>query len=333
MLGLGLKIKNGLKSEKITVNSTKDCFISSFSPDEVYNYDNVQVYNGGEADSFYGLLYFDLSSIIGKNIKKASLKLYADDFDQAITLGMKIITFHWGEETATYNNKPNINSTVYYLEAVAVGSDVWKTFDIKTLIQAVADGAVYEGIWLYVGNPTNLYRWCQFSSKEGANSPILEITFTNQKSTSLVLAECEELADLTLQGCVGELDTTNKASGTSSIEITKNAEIIGYFIADVGCVYDLSAYTSLKFRFYVEDNSNIASLSALFFTTEPFDYGINFVKYEAVSSGWNVIEVLFADFITNGAADWSTVKGLRFTVNLIVNNANEKVSFDLIEIK
>lgn len=333
MLGLGLKIKNGLKSKKITVNSTKDCFINSFSPDEVYNLNNVQVYNGGIGDSFYGLLYFDLSSIIGKNIKNANLKLYADDFDQEITLGMKIITFHWSEETATYNNRPNINSTVYYLEAVPVGSNVWKTFDIKTLIQAVADGAVYEGIWLYIGNPANLYRWCKFSSKEGSNPPILEITFTNKQSTNLILADCEELTDLTLQGCTGLIDTTNKASGTSSIELTKNAEIVGYFIADVGCVYDLSNYTSLKFRFYVEDNSNIASISALFFTTSPFDYGVNFVKYETVSSGWNVIEVLFADFTANGAADWSTVKGLRFIVNLLVNNASEKVNFDLIEIK
>jgi hypothetical protein len=149
----------------------------------------------------------------------------------------------------------------------------------------------------------------------------------------ITLAECDNIGDLTLQGCTGVVDSVKKLSGASSIELTKNADIAGYFIADVACVYDLSKYKRLKFRFYVADNSNIASISALFFTTTPFDYGVNFLKFEIPVSGWNVFDVLFTDFAVNGAADWATVKGLRFTVNLLVDNATEKVNFDLVEIK
>ena len=333
-LGLGLGLNKGkIPIKKIELNPTKDCYVYSNSPDEAYNLDNIQIYNGGVADSQYGLIKFDLSSIIDKNIKSAYLKLYADTLADPTTIGIKIITFHWDEATATYNTRPDINSTVYYLESIPVGSGEWKTFDIETLIQAVADGAVYEGIWLYIGNAVDDYRSCQFISNEGANNPVLEIAYKNKVSNNLILAECDILTDLTLQGCAGIIDSINKAAGTSSIELTKNADIAGYFIADVACVYDLSGYTSLKFRFYVADNSNIASIAALFFTTTPFDYGINFVKYEAVNSGWNVIEVLFDDFAITGAANWSTVKGLRFIVNLLVDNATEKVSFDRIEIK
>jgi hypothetical protein len=154
-----------------------------------------------------------------------------------------------------------------------------------------------------------------------------------QKKRGLLLAECDDIGDLTLQGCTGVIDESNKVSGNSSIEITKNADIVGYFLVDIPCVYDLTKYKSLKFRFYTADNSNIASISSLFFTTDPFDYGITFVKFDVPVSGWNTIDILFADFIVNGAANWATVKGLRFTINLVVNNATEKVNFDRIEIK
>lgn len=148
----------------------------------------------------------------------------------------------------------------------------------------------------------------------------------------ITLAECDIIGDLTLQGCTGVIDSVKKLSGASSIELTKTAAIVGYFIADASCVYDLSKYKRLKFRFYTANNSNIASISALFFTTTPFDYGINFLKFESPSNGWNVFDILFTDFIVNGAADWATVKGLRFTVNLLVDNVTEKVNFDRIEI-
>jgi hypothetical protein len=331
-LGLGLGLGKGIMAgKKIVLNPIKDCHVYSWAPDQVYNNNNILIYNGGIGDSHYGLMKFDLSSIIGKEIINAKLKLYAITLADPTVIGIKLITFNW-EESVTYNTRPNINSTVHFLESITVGNNAWKTLDIKSLIQAVADGAIYEGLWLYVGNAVSDYRTAEFSSSEGANIPILEITYKDKISTNLVLAECDDIGDLTLQGCVGGLDLVNKVSGTSSIKLTKNADIVGYFIADASCVYDLSSYTKLKFRFYVANNSNIASVAALFFTTTPFDFGINFVKYEAVVSGWNMIEVAFADFTTNGAANWATVKGLRFIINLIADNNTEVVNFDKVEV-
>jgi hypothetical protein len=179
MLGLklGTDIFKSFISKDLSLNPTKDAFINIWVPDTVYNSTNLQVYNGGELDSLYTLLYFDLSSIIGKKIKTANLKLYADDLQDTTIIGMQRITSNWSESTVTWNTKPDINETVYYEESVLIGSNEWKTFDIKTLIQAIADGATYQGIWLFVGNEIIDYRWCQFSSKEGYNKPILEIVY------------------------------------------------------------------------------------------------------------------------------------------------------------
>lgn len=150
---------------------------------------------------------------------------------------------------------------------------------------------------------------------------------------SFILSKCENIGDLTLQGCTCSLDTINKMVGNASIELTKNALIVGYFMADVVCVDDLSNYFSLKFRFYVANNANIASISALFFTTIPFNYGVNYVTFLLPVNGWNTFEIPLNTFTKNGAADWKTIKGLRFTINLAIDNATEKVNFDQIEIK
>jgi hypothetical protein len=150
---------------------------------------------------------------------------------------------------------------------------------------------------------------------------------------SFILNKCESLDDITLFGCSGLVDTTNKMIGNSSIELTKNAVLTGYFIIDVVCVADLNTYNSLKFRFYVANNANIASISALFFTTIPFDYAINYLHFSVPVSGWNIFDIPFSTFTKNGTANWSTVKSLRLTINLLINNATEKVNLDQIEIK
>jgi hypothetical protein len=179
---LDITLKNRVKAGKIayknlSVNATKDCFINIWEPDNKYNLDNIQIYNGGVLDSLYGLLYFDLSSIIGKTIKKGNLKLYADNLVSETIIGMNIITSSWVEDNTTWNTKPTITETIYYQKSVPIGSGKWKTFDITNLIQTVANGAIYEGIWLFVGNEYTDYRWCQFGSKESDNKPVLEIGY------------------------------------------------------------------------------------------------------------------------------------------------------------
>jgi hypothetical protein len=171
MLGLGLRLsKNNKSKNNIQVNSVKNTFVNSYRPDKNYAQSSIELYNGGDSDSLYGLLYFDLDMIIGKKIESANLKLYAINLPEEINIFSKIITSSWIESEVTYDTKPTLSEEIYSLGSVSPGSD-WKIFDVKNIMQDISNGAIYQGLWLYV---ENLYKWCEFSSKE---LPTLEISY------------------------------------------------------------------------------------------------------------------------------------------------------------
>lgn len=173
---IGINVYAGLNIIEQQENVIKDSFINIFSPDEVYDYTNLQIYNGGAADSLYALLDFDLSDIAGKTIIAAVLSMYADELTLSTGLGFKRITETWVESTVTWNTRPAIADTVYSLHYPSLGVG-YKYLDIKTLVQSVADGEGYYGIWIYVANPVLDYRWCQFSSSEAENVPSLKLIY------------------------------------------------------------------------------------------------------------------------------------------------------------
>lgn len=177
MLGLSLNLFKTYIEKQLILTPLKDDFINSWVPDATYNYQNIQIYNGGEVDSLYGLIKFNLNSIVNKTIKNATLKLYADSLDAASVLGIKRIITNWQEGVVTYNTKPTIAETVYFEDNLVIGSAEWKTIDITSLIKDIANGAINEGFWLYCGNEITDYRFFQFSSKEGLNAPQLLISY------------------------------------------------------------------------------------------------------------------------------------------------------------
>lgn len=161
----------------------------------------------------------------------------------------------------------------------------------------------------------------------------LGLKIKNKIKTSLLINSMESLDGVDTYSCDGEVDSENKSIGQASIKFVKNSDYAGYFVIDIDCVEDLSKYTSLRFRFYTANRSNIATVSALFFTTAPFSYDTNFLKFITISeNGWSTIDVLFADFVATGEANWETVKGLRITINLLVDNASESINLDKIEV-
>lgn len=170
-----INVYAGLTITLSVIEVSQDDFINIYSPDETYNYTNLQIYNGGLADSLYALLDFDLSAIAGKIIISATLKMYADALTLATTLGFKRIEGTWTEGVVTWNTRPNISGS-YAAYNPSLGSG-YKNFDLKTLVQSVSNGEDYYGIWVYVGNPVSDYRWCQFSSSEAENKPQLEVRY------------------------------------------------------------------------------------------------------------------------------------------------------------
>ncbi len=151
----------------------------------------------------------------------------------------------------------------------------------------------------------------------------------------ILLAECDNVSDFDyVYSCDKVLDEVNKQSGTGSLKFTKNNTIAGYFSIGITRNLDLSKYSSFKYLFYVANKSNIASVSTTLFTTFPYSYDhayVNFMGWQ-INNGWNSFDIPFGDFVKTGAETLTTVKAVRFTINLTVDNQTEVVNFDRVEV-
>jgi len=182
MLGLGLNNDEG--SVEVNLHTSllaeKDAHVSA--DDDPPGYQNTN-YNAANLKiqidygyGLYSLLDFDLSDLIGKQIIKATLKLNVESFnvgaEPALSFGIKIIEEEWTENTVTYSTRPSI-SDIFYAESSITEAGLIE-IDVKTLLQAVADGATYYGMWLYVLSGIN----AQFTSREGTEYPVLDVEYS-----------------------------------------------------------------------------------------------------------------------------------------------------------
>lgn len=152
---------------------------------------------------------------------------------------------------------------------------------------------------------------------------------------NLEIANCNNLSDFDyIYSCTKVLDTVNKVAGTGSLKFTKTGDVAGYFTFDITGNLYLAKHKSLKYSLYTLDKSNIASISTTLFTTSPYDYNhsyVYFVGWEIVN-GWNTFTIPFSSFIKTGDETLATVKAIRFTVNLLIDNITEQVNIDDINI-
>ena len=158
---------------------------------------------------------------------------------------------------------------------------------------------------------------------------------TDQKKLKLLLSECDNTDDFDfIYSCAKALDAVNKTSGTASIKLTKNADAVGYFLADITRNLDLSKYVGIKYSFYVANKSNITTVGVILFTTSDKSYDESFRHYVGwqIVNGWNTFSINFADFDKYGTGNLRDIKAIRLLISLLVDNATEVVNFDLIEL-
>jgi prepilin-type N-terminal cleavage/methylation domain-containing protein len=167
----------------VTLYPTKDTYVLSYGTGASTNYENrgyirVGYYYGDGTDDYRSLVQFDLSSLAGKTIDSATLKLYcqAEEYDTAITTNVYYITGSWSAGTVTWYTQPSINST-----SVATGSaggTGWKTWDLKSTIQAIANGTYTNNGWM-LKSPSSTARDTFTDNYSGGTStgPQLVITY------------------------------------------------------------------------------------------------------------------------------------------------------------
>jgi large repetitive protein len=168
-------------ADTVNLYPTKDTYVLSASANSNYEnqgYLRVGYYSGSGSDKYRSLVQFDLSSLAGKTIDSASLKLYcqAEDYSSSITTNVYDITASWSAGTVTWNTQPSINNTVS--AANSTGGTGWKTWDLTSSVQAIANGSNTNYGWM-LKSPSSAARDTFTDNYSGGTStgPKLVITY------------------------------------------------------------------------------------------------------------------------------------------------------------
>ncbi len=112
------------------------------------------------------LIKFQVDGLAGRSVTQATLRLYNTNESSIGGKFYRVNDQSWTEETVTWNNAPAADATeIAALGAVAIGN--WYSVDLTSLI--TADGTYSLRV---SSTSTN---GADYSSKEGANPPVLEI--------------------------------------------------------------------------------------------------------------------------------------------------------------
>lgn len=169
----------------VSFNPSDDSYIRQ---DSNSNYGDDNKIRVGFSYTRRGLISFDLSSLSGKSIISAELRLYKYDYEYSCyytnpigrTYNIHRIEDNWNENSVRWNNRPDYDNTVTDSDIVPYDYN-WMTWNVTEDVQDFADGTHYNYGWLIKDdNEENCYSCSYFRSNEYSNSnyrPVLEVTY------------------------------------------------------------------------------------------------------------------------------------------------------------
>lgn len=195
-----------------------------------YGSSNLLLVKNYDADSNLNrqaYLKFDLSSYTGE-IGSAKLKVYAVDTENS-TIGVQAYGIEndaWEENTATWNNKPEID---HYLATVNVGKTAsWHEWDVTSFIkeQSVTDGvASFALVELAAkGHAVSV------NSKENTNNrPYLEISVNRKNANAPSWSDggVVNVSNVTENGLMLEWSAATDPAGVTGYKVYQNGGHIG----------------------------------------------------------------------------------------------------------
>ncbi len=178
---------NEEKEETKTFNPSKDAYITEF-PSNVNDGGNdiLEVLSGGMMD-VYTLIAFDLSSLSGKDVQSATLRLYRhcepyikNELADGRTYEVYTVTEDWDEMTVTWNNQPSIDGIVATATVPVCGN--WMEWDVTKDVKDFVNGTKPNYGWLIKDVESHAQNWPAsfFRSKEYFDSdyiPQLVVTY------------------------------------------------------------------------------------------------------------------------------------------------------------
>jgi hypothetical protein len=135
-----------------------------------------------------GLFNFDLSSVKNKDIKSATLQMYATrtDLTKAVRLvDVSLVDGTWDSKTVTYNTRPTWGGSAIATCAV-YGAGVWYSWDVSASVaQKAKDGDISYVSGLNTMDDKSEEQVLFASKQVSATAPRLLVTYTSS-TTSLV---------------------------------------------------------------------------------------------------------------------------------------------------
>lgn len=127
----------------VLLNPIADTFVNSNSPNSKFGANTLlKVIGGSVVKVTY--LKFDLSSLTGKSILSASLRLYIANGSKSVQTVNNIIDNTWQESVVTYNTRPALGSAIASFSESTSGT--WKEITITPFVNAAAGQLFSLGI-------------------------------------------------------------------------------------------------------------------------------------------------------------------------------------------
>lgn len=245
--------------------------ISSATHAEHGSTDAIHLLSGAETRQ--GFLWMPMpKQLAGRTVANATLTAHAFEAVDAQTITFRPLLSQWQAGTITYSNRPSTTTptAAVAITSAADGGEV--TFDVTTLVQAIADGLANYG-WRLETTATSLQMFASFDSGllawtleieydedpeapttlspngtvVGSAKPVVTFDFTEYGAEASDLASVRVEIDLTGDGIV-DWDSDYVATSVPALDL-----------AAEGMTGTVSAGQTVKWRAYTKDVDGRAS--------------------------------------------------------------------------
>lgn len=169
-----------------------DTFLSKAYPSTSYDTSTTLkagTYNGG-SEVTRSLLKFDVSTLAGKHILSAGLKLwnYHSYSCSHKTVYAQRLTSSFSSST-TWSNQPTATTSGQGSASFAEGyssscPDAWASIPVEQIVQAWANGTANYGLRVVAASETDSYGWKKFNSANASSyKPYLAVTYNSYPKT------------------------------------------------------------------------------------------------------------------------------------------------------
>lgn len=153
-----------------TFGATEDTYAESATPDTALGSDPYINIDSDPPE--IGFLKFNLSSLSGKTVTSAKLRIYVANAS-GDSQSIHETSTSWSESTLTWNNKPTLDSTVVGTISTGGTTGVWKEITITASSVQAHVGGTYA-----IGIDQTGTDGLGFPSSENSNAPELVVTYT-----------------------------------------------------------------------------------------------------------------------------------------------------------